>query len=453
MNNKMGMKKEIMKSKVISAIEENRDLIYKVGRKIYKNPELGYREFETTKLVREFFKEELNLDMVDEGIAYTGCRAKLNYDKSGPKIAVLGELDGIVCNGHPDALASGVSHTCGHNFQIAGMLAVAIGLIKSDVYKELDGKIDFIATPAEEFVEMDYRNKLREKGIIQYFGGKQELIRNGSFDDVDIAVMFHVLDIGNKKVLVGPVSNGFIGEDITFIGREAHAGNAPHKGVNALSAALLAMNNINAQKETFQEIDKVRIHPIITRGGDIVNVVPANVRMESYTRARNIEAMLDANEKVNRSLIAGAMAVGANIEIKQLPGYLPMLKYQGMEDILFKNLLSLGIGEEDIIQGGDFTGSFDLGDVSHIMPTLHPMFGGIRGELHSKEYRIIDEEYLYLEPAKALALTIIDLLFDDAKEAKNILRDFVPAMTKEEYLNFMKSNDKTIKKEFLDKEI
>lgn len=130
-----------------------------------------------------------------------------------------------------------------------------------------------------------------------------------------------------------------------------------------------------------------------------------------------------------------------------------MLKYQGMEDILFKNLLSLGIGEEDIIQGGDFTGSFDLGDVSHIMPTLHPMFGGIRGELHSKEYRIIDEEYLYLEPAKALALTIIDLLFDDAKEAKNILRDFVPAMTKEEYLNFMKSNDKTIKKEFLDKEI
>lgn len=447
----MGMTKETMKSKVISAIDENRDLIFEIGRKIYKNPELGYREFETTKLVKEFFEKELDLHMVEDGIAYTGCRARINNDKSGPKVAVLGELDGIVCNGHPDALDSGVSHTCGHNFQIAGMLAVAVGLIKSGVYRELDGKIDFIATPAEEFVEMDYRNDLREKGVIQYFGGKQELIRNGSFDDVDMAVMFHVLDIGNKKVLVGPVSNGFIGEKIQFIGKESHAGNAPHRGVNALNAALLAINNINAQKETFQESDKVRIHPIITKGGDIVNVVPADVRMESYTRARTVEAMLDANEKVNRSLIAGAMAIGANVEIKQIPGYLPILKHQQMEDILFENLLNLGIEEGDIIQGGDFTGSFDLGDLSHIMPTLHPMFGGIRGELHSKEYSIIDEENLCLEPGKALALTIIDLLFDDAKGAKKILENFAPTMTKEEYLNFMKSNDKVIKKEFLNK--
>ncbi|MCQ4923139.1 amidohydrolase [Tissierella carlieri] len=446
----MGIEKEIMKSKVISAIEENRSLIFDIGRKVYQNPELGYKEFETTKLVKEFFKNELNLNVVDN-IAYTGCKAQINEDKSGPKIAVLGELDGIVCNGHQDALDSGASHTCGHNVQIAGMLAVAIGLIKSDVYKELDGKIDFIATPAEEFVELDYRNKLKEKGIIKYFGGKQELIRNGTFDDVDISIMFHVLDTGDKKVLVGPVSNGFIGKDVRFIGREAHAGNAQHKGVNALNAALLAMNNINAQKETFLDSDKVRIHPIITKGGDIVNVVPADVRMESYTRARTVQAMIDANEKVNRSLIAGAMAVGANIEIKELPGYLPILKHQNMEDILFKNLLSLGISRDDIIQGGDFTGSFDLGDVSHIMPTLHPMFGGIRGELHSKEYCIVDEEYLYLEPAKALALTIIDLLFDDAKEAKNILKDFTPAMTKEEYLSFMDSNDKIIKKEFLNK--
>ena len=158
-------------------------------------------------------------------------------------------------------------------------------------------KIDFIATPAEEFVELDYRNKLKEKGIIKYFGENKELIRNGTFDDVDISIMFHVLDTGDKKVLVGPVSNGFIGKDVRFIGREAHAGNAQHKGVNALNAALLAMNNINAQKETFLDSDKVRIHPIITKGGDIVNVVPADVRMESYTRARTVQAMIDANEK------------------------------------------------------------------------------------------------------------------------------------------------------------
>lgn len=448
----MSLKKEEIKSKVISAIDGNKDIILDIGRKIYENPELGYKEFETTKLVKDFFQNELGLNVIDN-IAYTGCKTEINKDKLGPKIAVLGELDGIVCSGHKDALDSGASHTCGHNIQIAGMLGVAIGLIKSGVYKELDGRIDFIATPAEEFVELDYRNKLKEKGIIKYFGGKQELIRNGIFDDIDMAVMFHALDLEDKKVLVGPVSNGFIGKNIRFIGRQAHAGNAQYKGVNALNAAMLAMNNINAQKETFQDKDKVRIHPIITKGGDVVNVVPADVQMESYTRARTIHAMLDANEKVNRSLIAGAMAMGANIEIKELPGYLPILKHEAMENVLYKNLLELGIEEDQIVQGGDFTGSFDLGDVSHIMPTLHPMFGGISGELHSKDYCIIDEDYIYLQPAKVLALTIVDLLFDDAKKAKAILKDFVPAMTKEEYLDFMSSNDRIIKKEFLDKKI
>lgn len=445
----MSMSKEMMKAKVIATIEEDQDLILDIGRKIYANPELGYKEFKTTKLVKEFFENELDLDVVDR-IAYTGCRAGVNEDKPGPKIAILGELDGIVCNGHKDALSSGASHSCGHNIQIAGMLAVAIGLVKSGVYKELDGKIDFIAIPAEEFIEIDYRNKLKEEGHIQYFGGKQELIRNGGFDDVHMAIMFHVLDLGEKKVLVGPVSNGFIGKDIRFIGREAHSGSAPHKGVNALNAALLAMNNINAQRESFEDVDRVKIHPIITKGGDVVNVIPADVRMESYTRARTVSAMIDANKKVNRALIAGAMAVGANVEIKEIPGYLPILKHEGMEDILFNNLIDIEIPDEDIVKGGDFTGSFDLGDLSHIMPTLHPMFGGIRGDLHSREYSIVDEEFAYLEPAKALALTVVDLLFDEAKEAKAILKDFVPTMTKEEYLKFMKSNDQLIKKEFLD---
>lgn len=447
----MTLEKEVMKTKVIAAIDENKDLIFNIGRKIYKNPELGYKEFETTKLVKEFFEEELGLKVVDN-IAYTGCKAQINEEKSGPKVAVLGELDGIICNDHKDSLDSGASHTCGHNIQIAGMLAVAIGLLKSGVYKELDGKIEFIATPAEEFIDMEYRSKLKEEGYIQYFGGKQELIRNGTFDDIDMAVMFHVLDTDDKKVLVGPVSNGFIGKSIRFTGREAHAGSAQHKGVNALNAAMLAINNINAQKETFEDKHKVRIHPIITKGGDIVNVVPADVRMESYTRARTMEALVDANEKVNRSLIAGAMAVGANIEVQELPGYLPILKHEEMEDILLRNLLSRGFTKDDMIEGGDFTGSFDLGDVSHMMPTLHPMFGGIKGELHSMDYEIIDEEYVYLEPAKVLAMTIIDLLFDNAKEAKNILENFTPALTKEEYLSFMDCNDRIIKKEYLVKE-
>lgn len=438
------MTREELKDKVIKAIEENKEAIIAAGRKIYANPEFGYKEFETTKTVREFFKNELNIDTEDK-IAYTGCRARVNEDKEGPKVAILGELDGISCKEHCDSNEIGASHTCGHNIQIAGMLGAAVGLIKSGVYKELDGKIDFIATPAEEFIELAYRSELKKEGHIKYFGGKQELIRKGAFDDVDMAMMFHALDTGDKKVLVGPVSNGFIGKEVKFIGKEAHAGSAPYEGINALNAAMLAINNVHAQRETFKEADRVRFHPIITKGGDIVNVVPADVRMESYVRARTIESMIDANAKVNRALMAGAMAVGAQIEITELPGYLPILRHDNMEKVLRKNLEYIGLTEDDIIEGGDFTGSFDFGDVSHLIPTLHPMFGGITGALHTREYKIVDEEYAYLTPAKSIALTVVDLLFDNAKEGKEILKNFKPVMTKEEYLAFMESNDKTIK--------
>ncbi|HBJ77988.1 MULTISPECIES: M20 family metallopeptidase [Fusobacterium] len=438
------MNKNELKERVVAAIEENKDIIIAAGRKIYSNPEFGYKEFETTKTVSDFFKNELGLE-VEEKIAYTGCRARINEDKSGPKVAILGELDGISCSEHPDANSIGASHTCGHNVQIAGMLGAAVGLIKSGVFKELDGRVDFIATPAEEFIELAYRSKLKADGHIKYFGGKQELIRKGAFDDVDMSIMFHVLDTGDKKVLVGPESNGFIGKEVKFIGKEAHAGSAPYEGINALNAAMLAINNVNAQRETFKEADRVRFHPIITKGGDIVNVVPADVRMESYVRARTIDSMIDANKKVNRALIAGAMAVGAEIEITELPGYLPILKHNDMEKVLRENLHFIGLKDEDIIDGGDFTGSFDFGDVSHIIPTLHPMFGGIKGALHTRGYSIVDEEYAYLAPAKSMALTVVDLLFNNAETGKEILKNFKPVMTKDEYLAFMESNDKTIK--------
>ena len=432
-----------IKERVIKAIDENREVILQAGKAMYDNPEFGYKEFKGTEIVSNYFKNELGLE-VEEGIAYTGCRARSNKDIEGPKVAILGELDAISCSDHADSNELGAVHACGHHIQIAGMLGAATGLVKSGILAELGGKVDFMATPAEEFVELGYRTKLREEGKIKYFGGKQEMIYNGSFDDVDMAVMFHALDLGDKKVLTGPVSNGFIGKTVKFIGKEAHAGSAPHEGINALNAAMLGINNVHAQRETFKDSDRVRFHPIITKGGDIVNSVPADVRMEAYVRARTIEGMIDANKKVNRGLTAGAYAVGAEIEITELPGYLPILKHDSMEDVLEGNLEYLGL-KDDMIKGGDFTGSFDFGDVSHIMPTLHPMFGGINGALHTREFKTVDNDVAILMPAKALALTVVDLLFAEGKKAKEILDNFKPVMTKEQYLEFMQSNDKVIK--------
>lgn len=437
------MNKQQLKDLVIKAIDNNRDKIIEVGHGIYDNPEYGYKEFKTTEATANFFQSELGLK-VEKNIAVTGCKAVVNENKKGPHISILGELDGISCKEHKDANEIGASHTCGHNIQIAGMLGAALGLVKSGVLDSLDGKISFMATPAEEFIELEYRQSLKDKGEITYFGGKQELIKKGYFDDVDMSIMFHSLDLGENKALVGPESNGFIGKKVQFLGKESHAGSAPHEGINALNAAMLAINNVNALRETFKESERVRFHPILTKAGDIVNVVPADVQMESYVRARTIDGMIDASERINRALIAGGTAVGAQVILTEIPGYLPILRYRTMDNLFSNNLMNLGVESEKIVDGGDFTGSFDFGDVSHLMPTLHPMIGGVKGALHTREYEIIDEELAYIVPAKSMAMTVIDLLFDDAKEAKNILEDFTPVMTKEEYLGFLSKYDRTI---------
>ncbi len=428
-----------LKDKVIQSIEDNKDLIIKVSRDIYSTPEFGYREFKSTATIVNFLKN-LGLE-VEENIAVTGCKAVLQGGKPGPNIAILGELDAIPCVAHKDSVETGAVHACGHNNQISGMLGAALGLVKSGILGELSGNVSIIATPAEEFIEMEYRGKLKAEGKITYFSGKQELIKKGYFDDVDMAMMFHSSDMGDKYALIGPVSNGFIGKKIKFIGKESHAGSAPEEGINALNAALLAMNNIHAQRETFKDSDRVRIHPIITKGGDVVNSVPDDVQMESYVRARTIDGMKDANYKVDRALKAGAMAVGAKVEITNLPGYLPILRYPEFDNLFRDNLLFMGVPEEKIIQGGDFTGSFDLGDVSHIIPTIHPMLGGVKGNLHTRDFETINEDLAYILPAKAMALTVIDLLCNDAKNANKILGNFTPVMTKEEYLGFLKSID------------
>lgn len=436
------MTKEQMKEAVARAIDENKEKIYALKDSIYYNPEFGYKEFKTTASVVDFMEKELGLS-VEKNIAVTGCLSRINEEKEGPCIAVMGELDGISCKEHVDANEIGASHTCGHNNQIAGMIGAAVGLIKSGVFSELDGKITFIAVPAEEFIELEYREELKKEGKITYFGGKQELIRKGYMDDVDMAMMFHSSDLGENKALIGPESNGFIGKRIHYIGKESHAGSAPHEGINALNAAMLAINNVNALRETFKESERVRFHPIITKGGDIVNVVPADVMMESYVRARTINGMIEYNKKINQALLAGGMAVGAKVEITEIPGYLPILKQPELDNLMKKNLEDLGL-EGKIIDGGDFTGSFDFGDISHIMPAIHPMIGGITGALHTRDFKLVDPELACIVPAKAMAMTIIDLLYDEAKEAKDILASFTPVMTKEEYLHFLEENDRTI---------
>src|SRR5207302_9481909 len=120
-------------------------------------------------------------------------------------------------------------------------------------------------------------------------------------------------------------ANGVVAKRARFIGRAAHAGAAPERGINALNAATLALQAIHMQRETFRDQDNIRVHPIVTHGGTTINVVPADVRLETFHRGASFEAIADAAAKVDRALRAGALSVGAGLEIETLPGYLPLL--------------------------------------------------------------------------------------------------------------------------------
>lgn len=431
------MNKQELKNKVYAAIDNRFADIEAFGENIFKEPELGFKENLTQAKVRQALED---LDLQCEcGAALTGVKARMKGKDCRKTVALLGELDAIVCREHPQSNPlTGAAHCCGHNVQLANLLGVAMAMKDAQAMQYLDGDIVFFAVPAEEYVEIDYRNKLKEAGQLRYLGGKAQLIAEGAFDDIDMAMQMHVHTTQDPEgtFVVGASCNGFIGKLIEYHGKAAHAAGAPDRGVNALNAAMMGVMGVNAIRETFREADCVRFHPIINAGGDLVNVIPDRVKMESYVRASNIEALTAYNKAINRALKAGGDAIGASCEIKDLPGYLPLRPDEAFKDVLRENAKEI-FGEAHIEEGEHSAGSTDMGDVSHLIPVVHPWVGCARGVLHGADYVLEDHRTAYNKSLKVLAGCLIDLLWDDAKEAERICKNFKPVLNKQTYCQLM----------------
>ena len=431
-----------VKRAVCEAIDRQSEKIVNVGETIRKSPELGFKEFKTSRLVEETMRE-IGL-LPKGGLAITGVRGEARGKTDGPTFALLGELDGLVVAGHPGADAqTGAAHACGHNAQVAAMLGAALGLVGAKAFEHLAGRVVFFAVPAEEYGDVAWRVEQARAGKLEFLGGKPELLRLGHFDDVDMAMMIHLTPQPEyRRAGLAASNNGCIVKTVRYIGRASHAGGAPHLGINALYAAQIGLAAINAIRETFRDEDSIRVHPIITHGGSQVNVIPADVRIETYVRGKTVEAILDANVRVDRALKAGALALGAQVEIETLPGYLPLFNHEGMAKYFLANA-SAQLGVDSVTKLGHRSGSTDMGDISHVMPTLHPYIGGASGSGHGADYKIVDPKLAYVENAKQLALMAVDMLWDDAKAAKGILADFKPRLTREAYLSFQRGINKT----------
>lgn len=424
---------------ICDTIDAHSDEIIVFGRDIWFHAETGYREVRTAGKFEESLKK-LGL-YTENKLAITGVKGYLkDKNGSGPTICLMGEMDALPISNHRDANPeTGAAHCCGHNAQLTGVMGAAIALSLPEVKEQLDGNVVFFGMPAEEGLDSEYKSELRKKGLIKYGPGKCELLASGAMDDIDIAIGHH----GNNGKGINVknfTNNGFISKTATYHGKAAHAAATPESGIDALAAAGLAMHAVDLQRETFREQDTVKIHGYIAKNGSATNVIADTAVLEYSVRAKSIAAIEDASRKVDRALRAGAVATGCGLTIDTVTGCLPRLAIKDFS--VLKGVADMFSDQYPIkVRGPEFhgTASSDTGDVSSLMPLMIFETGGFTGNTHTPEFYVTDEYLAYVMTAKIFALAAYRFLKDGAKEARNLKESFTPALTREQYIQYLES--------------
>jgi amidohydrolase len=423
----------------LNVVDEYKDLILKTERHIWNNPEVGYKEFKTNEyMITEFEKMGYEVTRAD-GI--TGFYTVIDTGRVGPTVLVIAELDSLINFKHPECdKTTGAIHNCGHHAQCAAMLGVAGALTNKDILDKLSGKIKLCCVPAEEGIEISYRQELVKKGLIEFTSGKPEFIRRGIFDDVDVAFMVHTSPAEDCKFKLTAGHNGVIRKRTVVKGVSSHAGEHPHKGINALNAANLILLAINSLRETFQEKDYVRIHSIITKGGDAVNAVPDEIVIESYVRAANSIEHKKVNDRVNLTISACAAALGATVRITDMAGSEPLREDPNLANLAIE-VVEENYGKENLVVDTKWhASSSDMGDISSLFPSIHAYACGARGKSHGIDYQIVDPVNACVYSAKFQVGLIIKLLENNALNAKKVIENFTPVFKDtKEYLKHKRS--------------
>ena len=423
---------------LIAKVEKAKNLIFETERTIWENPEIGYKEWKTTAyLQRVFEKLGYKVDLVGD---IPGFTAEISTGRPGPTIAIIAELDSLLCPEHPESDPNtGAVHACGHHAQSAYLVGCAAAFAQPGALEGLDGSIRFMAVPAEETIDLEFRDTLIKKGQIHYVAGKVEFLYRGLFDGVDIVLFTHVLPNEEKLFAIDKGSDGCITKHFEYLGKASHAGFAPHEGINALYAATLGMQACNSLRETFEEKDYIRFHPVIMQGGVAANAIPGVVKLDTYVRASTFAKMREVNFKMNRALCASAAAIGANLLIHDIPGNMPLKNDEILSELFIETVGEI-FGEHNVAYRPWNCGTSDLGDISCLMPTMHPYVSGAVGTGHGCDYQIADPEKACVNSAKVLTAMIVKLLSEHGAKAKEIIQNYMPIFqNKKEYFEAIDS--------------
>ena len=402
--------------------------VLEAERWIWAHPQTGFTEWQANEYLSKRF-EALGYKLKMAG-NIPGFYADLDTGRPGPKVCVLGELDALDIPGHPEAV-NGIAHLCGHHAQCAAMLGIAAALKEPGALDGLSGSVRLMLVPSEELVQVSFRDELRAKGTIRYFGGKPEFMHRGYFDGVDMVMNVHQGGpTRGDGVVFDAIAgcNGCLTKRIVFKGKTAHAGAWPQGAINAQNAAMLALQACNDLRETFYDGETIRWHPVMRPSDCAVNNVPELVVVESYVRGKSMEAIKRENKKINRAIAGAALALGARVELHDRPGYAAGAFDANLMRLMEKACVDL-VGREKVSFSYSAwgSGSTDMSDLACVMPCAwFNVNGGFTGSGHCVNYKVVDPYRLCVDSAKAQVLVLDELLKNSAAAAMDIVAKFKP---------------------------
>ena len=383
-----------MDSKLIAntAIDSISADLSQLGGDIWKNPELGFKEFKSHQLLTEFL--EIKSFQVERSYAGLETAFRASYGSGRPNLCVICEFDAL-----PE-----IGHACGHNLIAEAGVAAGLG-VKAALEESLarntenssnpllQGTITVMGTPAEETL-----------------GGKLNLIDSGAFEGVDMAIMVHP----SPSDIVSPVLLAMSMWEVKFKGRAAHAAAYPWEGVNALDAAVLAYNYISVLRQQMRPT--WRVHGVVlSGGGDDPAIIPSQTKLLYYMRTPHRDQLVELEEKVFNCFNAAGKATGCSVDIKlRSPKFDHLRSNLQLASLYAQNLSSLD--KKDFKMAQDMPISTDFGNVSQLVPALHPMYSiSDGGEVnHTVEFAAAcntpQAHHCTQTVAKAVAHTCIDLL-------------------------------------------
>lgn len=360
-----------------------KDELIELSEYIFKNPELGYEEYKACNAHVELLKRH-GFKVEEEYLGIkTAFRAVYDSGIDGPTIGYMSEYDAL-----PE-----IGHGCGHN--LLGATNTGAGIVLSKLLKDYKGKVVVFGTPAEETS-----------------GAKVEMSEKGAFNDVDIVIEVHPGSFHYKS------GNSLALEAIQFkfIGKSAHAASYPEKGINALDAVINTFVGINALRQHI--LPSSRIHGIIIEGGKAANIVPELAIAQFYVRAATKTYLKELVEKVKNCARGAALAAGAELEISNYEApYDNLVTNQTLSAVYCKRLMDAGV--EHLEEPRKTFGSLDVGNVSQLVPTIHPFFGICSQDIpaHTREFaEATRTELAYdsmVKTLSAVVMTSLDVITDN----------------------------------------